>query len=125
MYLAIITHNYYAPLARQVEELDRNVTLSLPRNHLDKNSDKWRRQHTSRKKSLQLGVLDGSIPLAISNTGATASAFTPSDPEIAIRIKSTATFGGAFGNQARSTTVNTLHHKICKPACSVHVVSQV
>ncbi len=35
-------------------------------------------------------------------------------------IRSTATFGGAFGNQAKATTVNKLHHKICKPAHSIH-----
>jgi hypothetical protein len=40
-------------------------------------------------------------------------------------IQSTATFGGAFGAQAKTTTVNKLHHKICKPARSVHIVPKV
>jgi hypothetical protein len=40
-------------------------------------------------------------------------------------IWSTATFGGAFGNQAKATTVNKLHHKICQPACSVHIIPKV
>jgi hypothetical protein len=40
-------------------------------------------------------------------------------------IWSTATFGGAFGNQANATTVNKLNHKICKPARSIHIVPKV
>jgi hypothetical protein len=40
-------------------------------------------------------------------------------------IWSTETFGGAFGNQAKATTVNKLHHKIRKPARSVHIVPKV
>jgi hypothetical protein len=40
-------------------------------------------------------------------------------------IRSTATFGRAFGNQARATTVNKLHHKIRKPARSAHIVPKV
>ncbi len=42
-----------------------------------------------------------------------------------MEIWSTATFGGAFGNQAKATTVNKLHHKIRKPACSIHIVPKV
>jgi hypothetical protein len=73
-------------------------------------------------KSTQTGVLNGRIPSAISDTGATASAFKPLDPRIATGIRSTATFGGAFGKQAIATTMNKLHHKLCKPAQSVHIV---
>jgi hypothetical protein len=40
-------------------------------------------------------------------------------------IWSTATFGGAFGNQTKVTTVNKLHPKICKPAHSIHIVPKV
>ena len=109
MYPAVITHNYYALLARQVEELDKHVTFTHPHNNVNKNSAKWRRQQTSRKKSLKLGVLDGSIPLAFSDTGATASAFKPLDPSIPTGIKSNKTFGGAFGEKASATTINKLH----------------
>ncbi len=31
----------------------------------------------------------------------------------------------SIGDQARATTVNKLHHKIRKPACSVHIVPTV
>ena len=40
-------------------------------------------------------------------------------------IRSTATFGGAFGEQTKATTINKLHHKLHKPARSVHIVPQV
>ena len=79
----------------------------------------------STNKSTQTGVLDGSIPLAISNTRATARAFKPSDPSEPTGIQSTATFGGAFGEQATATTMNKLPHKLCKPARSLHIVPQV
>jgi hypothetical protein len=76
-------------------------------------------------KRTQTGVLDGSIPSAISDTGATASAFKPSDSTVAMGIQSTATFGGAFGEQATATAIKKLHHKLLKPAWSVHIVPQV
>jgi hypothetical protein len=63
--------------------------------------------------------------LAISDTGATASAFKPSDPSVPMGIQSTATFGGAFGKQATAKTMNKLHHKLPKPARSIHIISQV
>jgi hypothetical protein len=86
--------NYYAPLASQVKVLDRHVTFALPPNHTDKNSANWRQKETRRIKNQRLSVLNGSIPSAISNTGATASAFKPSDLTIAMGIWSTSTFGG-------------------------------
>jgi hypothetical protein len=125
LFLQVRTHNYYALLASQVEELNRHVTFALPPNHTDKNSANWRQKETCRITDQRLSVLDGSIPSAISDTSATASAFTPSDPTIATRIWSTAAFGGAFGDQARATTVNKLHHKICEPEHSIHVVPKV
>ena len=125
LYTAFGTRNYYAPLASQVEELDKHATFYLPHNHVDNNSAKWRRKQTSRKKSLQLGVLDGSIPPAISNTGATVSAFKPSDPSIPTGIKSNKIFGGAFWEQAEATIINKLHHNIREPARSVHILPEV
>ncbi len=97
----------------------------MPPNHTDKNSANWIQKETRRIKDQRLNVLNGSIPSAISDTGATASAFKPSDPTIATGIQSTATFGGAFGNQAKATTVNKIHHKIREPACSIHIIPKV
>jgi hypothetical protein len=59
-----------------------------------------------------MGVLSGTIPLAVSDTGASASAFKPSDPTIATGIKSNTSFGGAFGDLAMATLVNKLYHKL-------------
>ena len=80
LYAPVSTGNYFSPLTSQINTLVKQVTFSLPHNHVNKNRGKWRQQQTSSKKSLQLGVLNGSIPSAISNTGATASAFKSSNP---------------------------------------------
>ena len=143
--------NYYAPLTGRVDKPEQHhealnsivlhksnrwktqrITFKLARNHKDKNSAIWRRQqiYNSKKYSksttaLRAGVLDGSIPSAVSDTGATASAFTPDDPSILTGVKSKSTFGGAFGEQAKATTINKLHHKLREPARSVHIVPQV
>jgi hypothetical protein len=63
--------------------------------------------------------------LAVSNTGAAASAFKPSDPSVPMGIRSTATFGRAFGKQVTATTMNKFHRKLSKPARSIHIVPQV
>ena len=124
----------------------QRISFKLASNHKDKNSAIWRQQQifSSKKYSkstseiranskkyskstteIQAGVLNGSIPSAVSDTGATASAFTPDNPSIPTGVKSTSTFGGAFGDQAKATTINKLHHKLREPARSVHIVPQV
>ena len=96
----------------------------LPSNHTDKDSKVWRSKNTY-PKSLRTRVLNGSVPSAVSDTGASASAFKPSDPTIATGIQSNTSFGGAFGDLAVATTVNKLHHNLREPARSVHIVPQV
>jgi hypothetical protein len=102
----------------------KRISFSLPSNHTDMDSTKWRQRH-SKNKSTQTGVLGGSIPSAISNTGATASAFKPLGPSVPTAVGSTATFGGVFVKQTTATTMKKLHHKICEPARSVYIVPQV
>jgi hypothetical protein len=93
----------------------------------------WRRQWetpTSKlrrllKDKLRSGVLDGSIPSAASDTGATASAMKPSDPTIPNGTQSNTSFGGAFGDIAKATTINKLRLKLREPAKSVHIVPKV
>jgi hypothetical protein len=102
----------------------KRISFSLPSNHTDKDITGWRWRRST-NESIQIGVLNGSIPSAISNTGATASAFKPLDPSVPTGIQSTATFGRAFGKQATVTTMNKLHRKLCKPAQSIHIVPQV
>ena len=97
------------------------VRFLLLHNHTDKDSLHW--QKSTRKKSpthlhtrLRMGVLNGSIPLAISDTGGKASASKPKDPTVATRIQSNSSLGGAFGNWAMATAVNKLHHNLWEPA---------
>ena len=142
MYSPVITGNYYAPLTSRVDTLENlfsimndahtskrgrmRVKFVLPINHINKDSTLWRRKSTSKSPmSLRMGVLSGSVPLAVSDTGASASAFKPSDPTIATGIKSNTSFGGAFGDLAMATTVNKLYHKLWEPARSVHIVPKV
>ena len=136
--------NYYAPLTGRVNKPEQHhevlnsivlrkgnkqrkqrISFKLASNHKDKNSALWRRKQSQQNNRIRAGVLDGSIPSAVSDTRATASAFTPDDPSIPTGVKSTSTFGGAFGNQAKATTINKLHHKLREPARSVHIVPQV
>ena len=142
LYSPVITRNYYAPLASRVDTLEKafsirkktpaskrgrnHVKFALPSNHIDKDSTMWRKKSTSKSPmSLRRGVLSGSVPLAVSDTGASESAFKPSDPTIATGIQSNTSFGGAFGDLAVATTVNKLYHKLREPARSVHIVPQV
>ena len=102
----------------------KRVRFMLPSNHTDKDSKVWRSK-TTYPKSLRTRVLNGSVPSAVSDTGASASAFKPSDPTIATGIQSNTSFGGAFGDLAVATTVNKLHHNLREPARSVHIVPQL
>ena len=103
---------------------------------MEKNSKEWRRkwekpltinllQSGTLKNKIKMGVLNGSIPSAASDTGASASAFESSAPTIPTGIQSNTTFGGAFGDIAKATTINKLHHKLREPARSVHIVPKV
>jgi hypothetical protein len=143
LHAPIITRNYYASLTSQVDMLEQVqdqllsaihqqsdaqktncISISLPTNHTDEDSTKWR-ERRSTNKGTHTGVLGGSIPSAISNTGATVSTIKPLDPSVPTGIQSTATFGRAFGEQATATTMNKFNHKVRKPAQSVHIVPQV
>ena len=94
-------HNYWTPLASQVEELDnpplplnhllslqqapphRRVTFALSPHHVNKDSTIWRRgrppnEHTTyhinplaAQHNMRMGVLNGTIPSAVSNTPGT------------------------------------------------------
>jgi len=98
----------------------------LPTSHADKKSTEWRRQWEKPPTSnLRIGVLNRSIPSAVSNTGASASVIKPSDPSIPTGIQSNTSFGGAFGDIAMATTINKLHHQLREPARSVHIGPKV
>ena len=103
-------HNYWTPLASQVEELDnppppmnhllsirqtppcRQVTFALTPHHVNKDSTTWWRRRPPNKRTtyridplaaqhnMRMGVLNGTIPSAVSDTGATSSAFPQGRP---------------------------------------------
>ena len=113
--------NYWTPLASQVEELDNpptpmdlllliqhtppcRVTFVLSPYHIDKDSTAWWRGCPPNKQTLycidllmaqrkmRMGVLNGTIPSAVSNTGATSSTFLTSDPSLPTGRVSSAVF---------------------------------
>ena len=49
----------------------------------------------------------------------------PSDPTIPTGTQSNTSFGGAFGDIAKATTINKLRLKLREPANSVHIVPKV
>jgi hypothetical protein len=69
------------------------------------------------------GMLNGTIPSAVSDTGATLSAFFKKDPSSATGKLSTAVFHLPNGALAPATTKIKLLHNVREPARSVNIVS--
>ena len=122
-----------------------SVSFNLPIHHRDKDSSTWRRnprsrstyarQHaenshqkrTRRAKPLteaqvKRGVLDGTIPSAISDTGATSSAGLIGDPYIPTGVKSKKLFHMPNGTTAPASNVCKLQHNLRDPARTVDMV---
>jgi hypothetical protein len=68
------------------------------------------------------GVLNGTIPSAVSDTGATSSAFLKKDPSRATGEQSTTVFCLPDGAIAPAMTRNKLLHNVREPAHSVNIV---
>jgi hypothetical protein len=71
---------------------------------------------------MRMGVLNGTIPSAVSDTGATLSAFLKEDPSIPTGRVSSTVFHLPNSAIALATTVNKLLHNICSPARNVNIV---
>ncbi len=69
-----------------------------------------------------MGVLNGAIPSAVSNTGATSSASLASDPSLPTGRVSSAVFHLPNGAIAPATTINKLLHNVRAPARDVNIV---
>ncbi len=67
-------------------------------------------------------MLNGTIPSAVSDTGATSSAFLKKDPSRAMGDLSTTVFHLPDGAIASATTRNKLLHNVREPARSVNIV---
>jgi hypothetical protein len=71
---------------------------------------------------MRTGVLNGTVPSAVSNTSATLNAFLKKDPSIPTEHVSTAVFHLPNGAIAPSTTLNKLLHNVRAPARDVNIV---
>jgi hypothetical protein len=67
-------------------------------------------------------MLNGTIPSAVSDTGATSSAFLKKDPSGATGKLSTTVFHLPDSAIAPATTRNKLLHNVHEPACSIIIV---
>ncbi len=141
--------NYWTPLASQVKVLDPDnllsihsnapccITFALSPSHIDRDSTKYPRgwlQHPPNKCTLhptnpvihinkmKEGILNGTIPSAVSDTGATLSAFLKKDPSPATGKLSTTVFHLPNDAIAPATTRNKLVHNVCEPARSINII---
>jgi hypothetical protein len=71
---------------------------------------------------MRTGVLNGTIPSAVSNTGATSSAFLKEDPSIPTGRVSSAVFHLPNDAIAPATTLNKLLHNVRALARDVNIV---
>ena len=142
--------NYWTPLTSQVEALEsitsppnysinhiatadhdgpkQHVTFKLPRNHRDRYSTKWRhhpRPQTLSEQAIKQGVLNGTFPSAISNTGAPSSADLHGYPFILTTKYSTKVFHLPNSATAPTSKLAKLHHHVRKPVCIVDMVSDL
>jgi hypothetical protein len=114
------------------------VHFNLPTGHTDKDSTNYQqRKHrnnddiTRRVRStlddddVCQGVLNGSIPLAVSDRAATSNAFCPSAPMLPTVTVSTAVFHLPNGATAAATIIHKLHHNLREPACSINIVPSI
>jgi hypothetical protein len=122
------------------EPLPKRVRFSLPCNHTDRDSSSYHRhcpllnnrtqlhhtfpaklqQHPIRNPTpstttLCEGVLNGTIPSAVSDTGATLHALLPSAPSVPIGIRSKVVFHLHDETTAAASTVNKLLHNAREP----------
>ena len=127
--------------------LERRVTFQLPRTHINRDSTAWRcsprarsaaaqRQRENTKsycrrlnrpltgRLLKRGVLDGSIPSAVSKTGVTSSAGLSSNSAFfcAAGQLSTKVFHVAIGNSAPVSEVRLLQQPLRDPAQTIDMV---
>jgi hypothetical protein len=125
----------------------KRVRFSLPCNHINRNSTSyhWRcplldnrtqlhptslanvHQHaicnpTPSTTTLCEGVLNGTIPSAISDTGATSHALLPSAPSIPAGIPSKVVFHLPNRTMVAASTVNKLLHNVREPTQSGNIV---
>jgi hypothetical protein len=130
-----------------VAPLSKRVCFSLPCDHIDCNSTFFCRRcpllnnktqlhpmplanlqqlairyPTPKTTTLREGVLNRTIPSAVSNTGATSHALLPSAPSISTSIPSKVVFHLSNRTTAAASTVNKLLHYVWEPARSANII---
>ncbi len=142
-------HKYWTPLASQVKVLypdhlltilsnaPHHITFALSPSHIDRDSTEYQwgwcgcppnkcTLHPTNPlihiNKMKEGALNGMIPSAVSDTGATLSAFLKKDPSRAMGELSTAVFHLPNSAIAPATTRNKLLHNVREPARSVNIV---
>ncbi len=137
---SLMTIHHVAPLPKRVH-------FSLSCNHTDRDSSSYPRRcplldnktqlhpmfptklqqraihdPTHSSTTLREGVLNVTIPSAVSNTGATLHALLPLAPSIPTGIQSKVVFHLPDGTTAAASTVNKLLHAVREPTQSVNIV---
>ncbi len=111
------------------------MQFTLPVDHGNRDSTHYRKRerhpHEDNDKTqfiqaspptLCTAILNRSIPLAVSNTGATSDAFLPSASSIPTNTILMAVFHLPDGATAAATKIHKLHHKLREPARTVNIV---
>jgi hypothetical protein len=109
------------------------VRFNLPIGHTNKDSMNYRQRKRCNNDDItrpvkttlhdiHQGILNGSIPLAVSDTAATSNAFFPTTPLPPTGTVSTAVFHLPNGGTAAATMIHKLQHNLREPACSVNIV---
>jgi hypothetical protein len=146
--LPIVLHNYWTPLTHHAKELDPIATIllatqpsykcvrfTLPIHHVNRDSTHYCKQKRPAQEdddktrfiqasspALRVAVLNGSVPLAVSDTGATFHAFHPSAPLIPTKKILMAVFHLPDGATEAATKINKMNNKQRKPASTIKIV---
>ncbi len=109
--------NYYAILSIalptcQVEEQAYNPSPSTKESNIH-------------NEAIRQGVLNGTIPSAVADSGTTSSVGTATDPHIATGRTSTKMFHLPNGTHAKATELKQLIHEVRQPARDVHTVPSI
>jgi hypothetical protein len=82
----------------------------------------YRINRLAAQNNMRMGVLSGTIPSAVSNTGATSSAFLTPNPSLPTGRVSSVVFHLQNGAVAPAITANKFLHNVQAPAWDVNIV---
>lgn len=117
-------------LVEDFEELERKMEAELKEfNTINAATETKISQHEQGLNmdddAMRQGIIDGSIPSAIADTGCTTSVWHPNDACIPTGKASNKVFQVPFGHTAEGTEEALMHHEVRQPARTVHVVPEL